>query len=92
MGNRLGFVRKSHTLTDAQLEQLGKNALRERDALLKKYPHLVAFQNEIDRVLKNAGGFENRMAVLGLMMESNLQQLKKHLTDLAGIAHKYADA
>ena len=92
MGNRLTSYSKESTLSDAELEALGQNALKEQEALLEKYPHLKDFQENIDRMLMGAGNFENRMAVLGLMMEANLKELQKHLTHLSAITGKLSNA
>jgi hypothetical protein len=91
MGNGLTSCSRKSTLTDAELEELGKNALKERDILLEKYPHLIEFQKKIDQMMTGAGTFENRMAVLAILMESNIKELNKHLMHLSRITQKMSD-
>ena len=91
MSNRLISYSKESTLSDAELESLGQNALKERETLLEKYPHLKDFQKNIDRMLTGAGNFENRMAVLGFMMKANLKELQKHLTRLSAVTNKLSN-
>ena len=91
MSNRFISYGKDSTLSDAELEALGQNALKERETLLEKYPYLKDFQKNIDRMIMGAGNFENRMAVLGFMMEANLKELQKHLTHLSGITGKLSN-
>lgn len=55
----------------------------EIDRLLELRPEMADYQREIERRLSHAGTFENRMAVLGIMMEDKLGQLKYHLNLLA---------
>ena len=91
MRNLLTGYSKKNTISDAELEAIGQNALKERDALLEKFPHLSGLQKNIDRMLMGAGNFENRMAVLGIMMEANLKELQKHLIHLSAITIKLSD-
>ena len=70
-------------LTTDQLQQMGAAAEKEREELLNKRPELRKFQEKIDRLMKNAGGFEKRMAVLGIMMAANLKELQNRLTALS---------
>ena len=42
---------------------------QELNKLLKNKPHLKKFQEEIERKLKSAGSSDNRMAILGSMMD-----------------------
>jgi hypothetical protein len=88
MSNGLIRYGKKGTLTDAELEEMGKNALIEREILLEKYPHLREFQEKIDKMMMGAGTFENRMAVLGLLMEANIKELHKHLMQLYNLTQK----
>ena len=60
---------------DQELQEFGKAALKERDALLEERPDLQEYQKEIDRLLDNAGTPENRMTVLALMMEAKISLL-----------------
>ena len=74
---------KPKPLTNNQLQQMGAAAEKEREELLNKRPELRKFQKKIDRIMKNAGSFEKRMAVLGIMMEANLKELQNRLTVLS---------
>ncbi len=47
-------------------------ALKAREQFLKEQPHLQSLQDEIDRILENTVGFENRMSVLLFMIEAKL--------------------
>lgn len=57
-------------------------ALEEIENLLENHPNLLAHQKEIERRLENSGNAENRMAVLGFMIEANLYELQKRLSHL----------
>ena len=77
-------MKKDQTgITIEKLQEMGDAAEKEREALLKKRPELEKFQDKIDGLMKGAGSFENRMAVLGVMLESNLKELQKQLTVLS---------
>ena len=65
---------------DVSMEELYQ---KEIDRLLEARPEMVEYQKEIQRRLSHAGSFQNRMAVLGIMMEDKLKQLQHHLTCLA---------
>ena len=67
--------------SDALLQEL----LEKREQYLKENPHLVPFQKEIDRLLDNAGNQENRMAVLGIMLEGKLSELREQLLSLSNM-------
>ncbi len=56
MSNRFISYGKDSTLSDAELEALGQNALKERETLLEKYPYLKDFQKNIDRMIPLKGG------------------------------------
>ncbi len=55
-------------------------ALRAREQFLSEQPQLRAYQAEMDGTLQNVIGFENRMAVLGMMMQVKIYQLKDVFT------------
>ena len=74
---------KPKPLSNDQLQQMGAAAEKEREELLNKRPELRKFQGKIDRIMKTAGSFEKRMAVLGIMMEANLKELQNRLTVLS---------
>lgn len=82
MGNHLSFRKKSSVLSEQGLIEMGKMAQKELYRLLEKRPELKEFQEEIDRRLENAGAFENRMAVLGIMIEAKLRELQHQLSNL----------
>lgn len=63
--------------------ELLQELIQKREQYLKENPHLVPFQQEIDRLLDNAGNQDNRMAVLGIMLEGKLAELREQLVDLS---------
>lgn len=63
--------------------EMGKSARQERNRLLNEHPDLKEFQKKIDRCLDNAGSSENRMAVLGIMIEAKLKDLRDELAHLS---------
>jgi len=83
MGKQISYRKKGNVLNEQELEEIGRAARKERDRLLEERPELKEYQKEIDRLLKNAGNLENRMAVLGLMMESKLKELGEQLSYLS---------
>ena len=83
MGKLINIDKKSCMLGRQELIEMGKKARIERDRLLEEYPELREFQKKIDRYLDNAGSAENRMAVLGIMMEAKLKELQDELTHLS---------
>ncbi len=56
--------------------------LEEMNRLVENRPCLMNFQDEIHRRLDKAGNAENRIAVLGVMIEANLYELRKELSCL----------
>lgn len=89
MGNLLNIHAKSSKLSRQELIEMGKTARQERDRLLKERPELKEFQKEIDRCLDNAGSSENRMAVLGLMIEAKLKELRDELSHLSFLMRQF---
>jgi flagellar motility protein MotE (MotC chaperone) len=73
----------------APSEQRLAEALKAKDRLLKERPSLQAYQDEIDRALQNVIGYEDRMAVLGVMMEAKLHELRESFEALQSVTHKY---
>ena len=69
--------------------EMGKTARKERDRLLKERPDLKEFQKKIDRCLDNAGNSENRMAVLGIMIEAKLRELQDELSHLSFLMRQF---
>ncbi|MEN6441051.1 MAG: hypothetical protein ABFD97_20985 [Syntrophobacter sp.] len=68
--------------SDASSEMTLDDAIEAREQYLRENPHLREFQAEIDATLRNVVGFENRMVVLGLMMEARMYQLKAIIAGL----------
>jgi hypothetical protein len=68
-------------MSNASLDEL----IKTRAQYLKENPHLIPFQKEIDRLLDNAGNLENRMKVLGIIMEGKLTELKEQLLRLSNM-------
>ena len=87
MGNRISVQKKNSMISTAELIEMGKEARKERDRLLEEYPGLREYQKEIDRCLDNAGGAENRMAVLAVMIEAKLKELQDELSHLSVVLH-----
>jgi hypothetical protein len=75
-------------LSKEELIEMGKEARKERDILLREHPELIEFQREIDRCLENAGDSENRMAVLAVMIEAKLKELQDELLHLSFLMRK----
>ena len=61
-----------------ELEQ----ALKARERFLAEHPALRTLQDEIDRILANAGGPENRIKVLAFFIEKKLCELNDLIVDL----------
>jgi hypothetical protein len=83
MGNHISLKKTSSTLSRQELIEMGKTARQERDRLLEEHPELNELQEKIDRCLDNAGSSENRMAVLGIMIEAKLKELQDELSHLS---------
>ena len=85
-------MKKDQTdITLEKLQEIGTAAEKEREALLKNRPELGKFQEKIDGLMNGAGSFENRMAVLGVMMEANLKELQKQLAVLSQKTEKWKE-
>jgi hypothetical protein len=89
MGNLISLKKMRHTISTQELIEMGKTARQERDRLLEEHPELKEFQKKIDRCLDNAGGPENRMAVLGIMIEAKLKELRDELSHLSLLMRQY---
>jgi hypothetical protein len=63
-------------------------ALEARERLLREHPHLQAYQDEIDRVMQKIPSFNERMAVLGVMMEAKIYELRDSVVELRSLANK----
>ncbi len=88
MGYCLEFQKARTPVSQQDLDEILENALEEREALLKRRPKLKSFQQEIDEILIKAGCFENRMAVLGIMIEAKFVELSKHVSCLLVLTRK----
>jgi hypothetical protein len=64
------------------------DALAERALFLQNHPKYKPFQHQINKLLDKAGGPENRMAVLAMLMEAKLLELQKELRHLNTILLK----
>jgi hypothetical protein len=80
---RLFEEKKPYNYQGKTSNELLNKLIKKRDRYLKENPHLIPFQEEIDRLLDNAGSQENRMKVLGIMMESKLTELREKLLSLS---------
>ncbi len=89
MGNLLSLKKMSSKLSRQELIEMGKTARQERDRLLNEHPDLKEFQKKIDRCLDNAGSSENRMAVLGIMIEAKLKDLQDELSHLSFLMRQF---
>ena len=69
----------------SNVEMVRVSATKELETLLKTHPDLAELQDEIERLLRNSGAFENRMAVLGLMIEAKLRELQNRISHLFSI-------
>ena len=79
----------SRTISRQELIEMGNTARQERDRLLEEHPELKEFQKKIERCLDNAGSSENRMAVLGIMIEAKLKELRDELSHLSLLMRQY---
>lgn len=82
---RLSEEKKSKHDQEKESNRLLQELLDKRDKYLKENPHLIPFQEEIDRLLDNAGNHDNRMAVLGIMLEGKLAELREQLMSLSSM-------
>ncbi len=82
MGQCLKFQSSTKPLSGLSCEEILENALREREDLLNRSPKLRVFQLEIDNLLVQAGCFENRMAVLGVMIDARFDALRQQIAYL----------
>jgi dsDNA-specific endonuclease/ATPase MutS2 len=89
MGNLISFKKMSNTISRQELIEMGKTARQDRDRLLEEHPELKEFQKKIERCLDNAGSSENRMAVLGIMIEAKLKELRDELSHLSLLMRQY---
>ena len=92
MTDRSQFFSAARQISDSQLAEMGRHAQAEKERLLARFPHLVPFQQEIDRRLAAAGTTQNRLAVLGFMMEAKLGEMREQLEMLQGMATSLARA
>lgn len=79
MGERLKMERRRNSDHHGAPADIGSAARQEIDRLLKLRPEYRTFQNEIESRLNAAGRVENRLAVLGIMIEGKLKELEEQL-------------
>jgi hypothetical protein len=82
--------RESNHEQDSYHERLMR-AIKERDSFLEKHPNLMGFQKEIDRRMRGTGSSQNRMAILAMMMDEKLAELRHNLISLASHLHEVQD-
>lgn len=90
MAQRLWYQSPKNVVekSDTDYEKALAEAIEARDKLLRERPSLQAYQDEIDRALQNVIGYEDRMAVLGVMMEAKISQLRDSVSELQSVAHR----
>lgn len=74
------LTKKAGTANQPKLADTVQGAQAELDRFLHAHPELKAFQEEIDRRLRNAGDTANRLAVLSIMIEGKLKDLQDHMS------------
>jgi flagellar motility protein MotE (MotC chaperone) len=90
MAERIRFQTRPQTgYSSGSYERKLAESIEARDKLLKERPSLQAYQAEIDRALQNVHGYEDRMAVLSVMMEAKLHELRESFAALKSVAGKY---
>lgn len=62
-----------------------KEALKEREKLLKEHPELSKLQDELDRRLENVDDFKERMKIIGRMIGNRLNRLNDHCDELENL-------
>lgn len=65
-----------------------EKALHKREALLEKNPNLKKLQFEIEQNLDGVDGFEDRMKILGKMIDSNIKTLFTEWSKLQDLCNK----
>ena len=78
---KANFLTKSEIEGTERFEEI-RNAVEARDRFLKEHPHLIPFQEEIERRLKAAGSIENRMIILSCMINERLFGLEHAIQQL----------
>jgi hypothetical protein len=69
----LEVIRMDEWAKHAELDR----ALEAREQFLKEHSELGTLQDEIDRILEQAAGPEERMRVLAVEMEKNLREMNR---------------
>ena len=82
MAEQLMIQYDTSEISDEQLAELGDWASDELERLLLLNPKYRTYQEEITSQLNAAGRIENRMAVIGVLLEAKLCELKSQLTAL----------
>ena len=74
--------------SEVSSREILEDALEARARLLREHPHLQPYQDEIDRIMQKIPGFNERMAVLGVMMEAKIYELRDSVVELRSLANK----
>lgn len=84
MAERLKIKHSSADLPHGEwnAESALADAIAKRATFLKEHPGYREFQSEIDQLLDKAGSTENRMSVLGILMEAKLVELQQQMLQL----------
>lgn len=53
-----------------------RKAIARRDRFVAQHPHVKAYQAEIDALLDKAGNHQDRLAVLGMLMQGRLMEMQ----------------
>ncbi|MBF0118825.1 MAG: hypothetical protein HQK79_08310 [Desulfobacterales bacterium] len=73
-------------------EEILNLALYQLEILIQNNPEKVKYQKEIERLMDGAVTFENRMAVLQLMMEANLIELQQEMQNFVVLLKEMYDS
>lgn len=73
---------------EKEKNELLDKLLKQRESFLKENPHLVEYQNEIDRLLDGAGSTENRLETISIMLQTKLVELQNNLKELGNMLDK----
>jgi len=92
MADHVERSRAARQISDVELVEMGRRAQTEKERLLARYPHLQPFQQEIDRRLAAAGTTQNRLAVLGFMIEAKLGELREQMDALQDLTRELAQS
>lgn len=82
MAEKLVVQYNPSEISDEELAELGERAREELERMLLLKPKYRDYQESITSQLNAAGRPENRMAVMGVLLEAKLHELKKELAVL----------